>query len=898
MLRFLTVNYSNDKNIKLDDISLVLNGDIWEWCKDAKKKDDGHHDGIIRLMPIKSKKGELVTYGYQDGEANRELRMLKELRKNKNLLQFTDIFPKYKNVVVCGCNELAVSFVEYLKQCNVIVSVIGKYWEYFGYKSNYEIDLEGEDKLVIYAEGLMSCNGNLYQTVRRSVSPEFECIDKIYEENVVKGKIKDTIGDFDDLVQYLKEEKEIVILGKDRVAQDVYDLLMKHGIDIYGFAEKVCDERTTLLGKTVMSIADVMRRFSKPVFINYKDKHGALGEEMTEYFDYCGYERNRQYFLLKDYINIPNSNLVHVLHRKRILLTGDRWLCKLLMDYLNAVENGEVTISYIDLGRRISIEKDDVLCLVVPDYHNSRENVGKRRKETLKQQLLVMGFINYTKYFISRRAFVLIERYLNRNIEKYSISKLVPKGILLGRIPGWSGNVFFRGVMDGHPEVLTIPYSDLNENLFYYCVRLSNIDSDKILPEFWEMYDDEACSRERYFQDSERFEESVKRMIQIKKRFTSQELFVIFHIAYIEMLSGEQVVDISKLIIYWEPHFVPRNEFPFFSWWLEDEKILGQTIALRRNNIVRTGSACARKLEGRPESAYRVMFMDMSEANESYPQHQYWTEFKMRFEDIKVNSKEKLMEICERIGIKWSDTMLQTTSVGKPLTYRGSVDFDLKSVFNNYEDFLSEFDRFRISIACSPYQKRYGYVYENCLKFSRRELQELFLKPFRFDEKKVFGRNESEDLNIREWIGWQLWNVRKHMVLNDVQPELERFELKQTAKERMEKFNEEKIAKMMEYIKCHEKLIFYGTGNDCEGLLKRMDGDLKQKILYSDKKVMTNPYVFEGKEVILPEKLCNTYKDYYILVTSSQYGQNIEAEFRNMGIWPDRVYYNEVGFER
>ena len=47
----------------------------------------------------------------------------------------------------------------------------------------------------------------------RSVSVEFECVDKIYEENIKRGFIKDAAGDFTWLVEKLKDEKEIVIIG-------------------------------------------------------------------------------------------------------------------------------------------------------------------------------------------------------------------------------------------------------------------------------------------------------------------------------------------------------------------------------------------------------------------------------------------------------------------------------------------------------------------------------------------------------------------------------------------------------------------------------------------------------------------------------------------------------------
>ncbi len=151
---------------------------------------------------------------------------------------------------------------------------------------------------------------------------------------------------------------------------------------------------------------------------------------------------------------------------------------------------------------------------------------------------------------------------------------------------------------------------------------------------------------------------------------------------------------------------------------------------------------------------------------------------KMRFEDIKLHPMEMLDIVCKRMDIAWSDRMLKTTSCGQVSSYRGSTDFDLKSVFNKYDDFLSEFDRFRISIACSPYLKRYGYTFENCLRFSRRELQEMFRKPFMFESDERFQKDGSLQMKLCEWIKWQLWEVRKHMVLDDIRPEFGQVEIK------------------------------------------------------------------------------------------------------------------------
>lgn len=114
------------------------------------------------------------------------------------------------------------------------------------------------------------------------------------------------------------------------------------------------------------------------------------------------------------------------------------------------------------------------------------------------------------------------------------------------------------------------------------------------MPNFWEMYNEGMGSKE--FTDPLSFEKRAKQLLSLKKRFTSQELFVLFHIAYAEM-AGSKISDISKLVIYWEPHYVPRDDFPFLAFWLEDEKIDGQTVVLRRDHVVRTGSICAGEAE-------------------------------------------------------------------------------------------------------------------------------------------------------------------------------------------------------------------------------------------------------------------------------------------------------------
>lgn len=95
--------------------------------------------------------------------------------------------------------------------------------------------------------------------------------------------------------------------------------------------------------------------------------------------------------------------------------------------------------------------------------------------------------------------------------------------------------------------------------------------------------------------------------------------------------------------------------------------------------------------------------------------------------------------------------MLATTRHGKIACYDSGNEivknFDLKLVFNLYEEYFSDFDRFRINMSnmiFSRDQKRFGYSYVNCKEFSKYQLQEMYLKPFCFERKLIDTNNYGE----------------------------------------------------------------------------------------------------------------------------------------------------------
>lgn len=786
MLRFCGKNFMKPKGIDIiiADNPVCFDKDLWQNSRMYYKNHLLDNVTVMRLLPVTDREGQVVCYGWQDDEANRELRMLRELRQNRNAVQFREIFGEVEEVVVRGCNELAYSFVKYLETQKIQVWVTGRYWNFLGYECITMDEISNKDTLIIDAEGF-SQNAEWYQRIVRSASLEFECIDKVYETNVILGKIKDSEGDFEWFLGQLTG-KDIAILETGAKAQDVYDLLYSQDIDITAFVEKNSygtgkDNIRTLLGKPVYDIGYVVSHMDRNVvFISCMDKGSAMGTKLVEKLDYYGYKRNRQFFLIDDYTDVPYSNLIHILKGKVVLIAGDVVLCRMLQEYLERIEECQIDVKHIELDS-CSVGSKEIVCVVHPWCGAEQEKYNLRLCE-LNENLKKAEKISYTMYFSYARAFVIVNEYLNKGIKKYTIGGLIPKGILLGAIPAASGNVFVRGILDGHPDIIMLPYNDWNNNLFLYCLCLADQKAENIVEAFKSMVDKYMADAALIFSDWDLFQENMEALLAQKEQFTSQELFLIFHMAYVAMASGKKIADVSQKVIYWEPHYFNRMDFPFLAKWLESSEINGITIMMRRDGITYCGSQY--KLSQQWGNIHNSpvfvwgMAMDyiMNDTVSDRVVCRYWREVKIRFEDLKLHPIEELSKICKMTGIKWSDTMLHTTINGNEWKWGEIRDFDLKPVFNKYEEYFSEFDRYRISVICSAYQKRYGYLYEDCMEFSRVELWNMFLKEFRFQKEMRF-MDEKERMSyflaVYEIMRWQLWNARKHVVLDDISPEFE-----------------------------------------------------------------------------------------------------------------------------
>lgn len=749
---------------------VVLDTDLWKNAREYFDQQIGNSTVDV-LLPILNVKGELVCFAYEDVKADREIRMLRELQENSNMLQFTDVYSQYKCVKIYEFNELALAFAKYLEKLNIPVEVNGVMWQ--GFFEGEECQFLNYECYKIYAEGIEGKVRNWRENLLRSVSVEFECIDKLYEANIREGNIKDVGGDFLWLVEKLSDENEIVIIGTGISSLNVWDLLISNGIDIVCFmSEDENDQKYRLFGKKVLSEREVKRNTKHPVFLECCAENSAWGFGGVDRFDYQGYQRNRRFFLIKDYIDIPVGNLQNILKDKNVVLLGNLNLCHNVSHVLELIEGcrvnywdlldenltGEIGITSTD-GRNISGE--DVCCLIEPLYYCEAEQAQKlrKKKEMYLERLKESKLDNVTNYFSRFEVLISIQKKSN---EKYTLPCLTPGNILLNISGHMSGNEFFGSLLDGHPDILLMNYGigiqRVIDNIFLFCVQLAEEKSENILSAFWKMYSTIVAEKDDLLLSHKTvFDEKFEELLVYKNYFTSQELFVMFHMAY-EKILGRDISDIQNMLLYYEPRSEVGGRRTYYEEWLCDEKVNGSSIMITRNSYIRTGSLF-RHLERFQKFFYPKInglwnHLDYIDEYTKIPDH--WKRFRVKFEKIKTSPREMLEYICGELKLPWSDILLKTTMRGNITKYRTGnkeiTGFDLEPVYNLYEEYFSDFDRFRLDMVFAPLQKKYDYSYVSCTFFTRRQLQEMFLKEFRFESRLAYASDYWKERYRRDFI--------------------------------------------------------------------------------------------------------------------------------------------------
>lgn len=565
---------------------LELNKEIWKNARDYIKKYRKICAVEHMIIPIVDSAKNLLCFAYDDIEANREVRMLKELSELRGAYQFKDIYPSYECVKIYGFNELAFYFAKYLRELSIDVLVYGEMWNGFFESSKCRpLDFKCFN---VWAEGNAQKSENWIDNEQRSAAAYFECIDEIYEQNIKLENIQNAAFTKEDFLDYLRKCGYIVIMGTGIDALNAYNYLLMCGIDIFGFASEECKKQNRqLFGKKVFTYCELKVKEEEVVWINVTDRGSAWGIGETDYFDYIGYSRNKQFFLIRDYIEVACEGIPYILKGKQIVCIGDALLWENVVCCLkkNAMlkETSFEYYEYTELEKMVRLINENTYVLWAAPEETEGEREWEKREWTIKKkktiaQLEELGINHYSDYFCSLRTVIGIQK----NSEKYS--KWAPKRIVIGATRKCCGASFIRELLDNHPCIMMIAeYNSLNMEMFWYCARLSGCKKDDIMPSFWKIYKGELTDRQLFH----------NKMLELLKEYevvTPQDLFVMFHLANYYMHYGKDM-NICNSVIYWEPHYSDREFIEREATkWLSSQSVPCSTLSLVRNAIQRCGS--------------------------------------------------------------------------------------------------------------------------------------------------------------------------------------------------------------------------------------------------------------------------------------------------------------------
>lgn len=745
---------------------VILDENIWINAKtffQNYKTSFGEHV----LLPVLDKYMHLLCFAY-DSSFNCELRMLQELVElGEDALQFSDIYPEHKNVNIYGFNELAFYFKSYLEKQNIQVKVEGALWNELVIEK--QSNKSYSQSMYIYAEGL---NVSITEkNLNNDIYGEFECIYNIYEANIKKGLIRNNTFNSLNLIEKLKREKEIVVIGTGLESQNVYDFFLQNDINVCCFLSGSYEEcQHKLFGKNIEYFSHIREKYQNPLFIECTSINSAWGFGGTDNYDYMGYRRNKNFFLIRDYIAIRSHGLKKVLQEEKIVLVGNNYLCNTLykilvkknimvLGWIDVFQDSKQNINNVPLVSAKELKKDTMCLIVLPEYFDEKSILKSDvRKKELVKYLKQHGLYNYTDYFSYMISWICL---YSEKKDMYTREWLKPKRIVVGAISGSCGNYLFRQLLDDHPSIIMMDYGCLNNNLFWICIQLAEENIDQIVSQFWKLYDNIDNGYENIEKNSiidpllfnKKLNELLLKGIEEGiKKFSSQELFVIFHMAFINMYE-KNVKNMKDMIIYWEPHFVYRNLVKKCKDWLGECEVIG----IQRNIYSRLGSSIKNiqsQLDtesGMMDGLYLLNHIFMKGSKDDDLERNM---INIKFEDLKCHPDKILRDICDRWNIDWSDTLMHTTKHGEGVAYNNLQkfvrDFDLGPVYNTYEEYFSEFDRFRLMIYYSMEQKNNYYSYVDVSQFTMKELDNFFKKKFCFEYMiKFCGEKEERDFKIK-----------------------------------------------------------------------------------------------------------------------------------------------------
>lgn len=598
-------------------------------------------------------------------------------------------------------------------------------------------------------------------------------------------------------------KRPVVLYCGGPYGEKAYDYILGHGIK----PVCMCDNAVEKNGKLffdlpIFNYQQCRTKYPDCIYIITSDGvfNGRLiGRELEA----DGFIREKDFFVFYDYMeNIPENYLGNIIPLKPMVLTGNAFLCKCLSHVLKSsvkAENSKIIYCNEFDSPGIGSNSDKMECLSLEQCKESYPDAmyftvyktldDERKSKTICSALENNNIKSISSYFadapflLDYLDLVPVEEkteqttgMVKRNSNKIRIEDI--NDVLYLFNSSFSGTAFFDSIIDSHPNILSLGYSQLQTNLWKYIEELKDAVTLEEFPfkllEFFEkslydLYGNSHIFMEEAFPDVERFTLEFKQAVSGRTVLNAKELFIAVFIAYHYMIHQKETrPKESKIVLYLEPHNGGRLLETHAKWLCNNfERIT--FLKLIRNTISKAGSSFRYRIgTGGGLDLPSVRWLS-GFGMETKPLKKYDDcVLALKFEDIKLHPHKTLGYLCKKLQIPWSDTLLETTINGSSWVYDAgksysTTGYDLRAVYNTYDEYFSSFDRFRLDLLVREKQKAYGYPYLDYdrYNFSMKQLEEFFRFPYKFSKYIKFSNEKQEGRFWDEFFETNLDTLKK-----------------------------------------------------------------------------------------------------------------------------------------
>jgi len=368
------------------------------------------------------------------------------------------------------------------------------------------------------------------------------------------------------------------------------------------------------------------------------------------------------------------------------------------------------------------------------------------------------------------------------------------KRLFLGYpIIGFSGVTYQTQILDDHPDIISTPYTILEHFVFFY--RDIKGVTKKDLDELFKKFD--QIPNENFFK------KEIIRILTHNRSLSPKELDAqvkrYFKIVAEVMKEADELTPANWLkaillafsmyrgqkfgknriapAVYYTPHFhieTDENQKNFYNELGASFKYCKVLVNVR-DPIAVTASLVGWAIKGHmwPPTAKCIDYYIIN-CNGHFRKKDdfvYRKGMLVRFEDLKLNPRATLESLIEFLNIPYSDRLEVTTENGEPCGVKWSANGDkedgqtITTVYNaiEKEEFLSEYDKYRIEMLLGKYYSHFGYKpkFYDSKVYTTEEIVDMMKEPLLCDILDIKNNLSTEEqIRGRRIVSASLWEFK------------------------------------------------------------------------------------------------------------------------------------------